>query len=398
MLYSFNATFENISTTTFNDMKYNLLVIITALVFASLVSVNSQNNCTFGECINGYGEYIYENNDIYYGGFINGKRTGYGFYKWAATGSYYKGYWLNDKMNGTGTKYDKDGNILNDGFVFENTFQIVDTTKTKSFRQGITTDGFGMIYKNGTYQVCTHKEGRPVGLSLITSKQNVYFGNYQNGFIGYGIIYYGNGTTYYGNIEGWIPKGKGMMWYNDETTFEGEFDKAYAKGRKFDKQGLLEQIQTWTNGVLTADNSISAQSDVNLAKGLAYVVSTEFDDLMGEAIDNFMYIQYKSKYNLPGAAYSELTGDLMVTDFEAHINASDLSKTQAMLLYNSWIQKLRICLSTSWTGTENEIRDTDNAVFRRYFFTSEEHNFHFELSCWHNDLSVIIHDPKFHKP
>ena len=44
----------------------------------------------------------------------NDKREGTGIYYWN-TGEKYEGQWKNDKRNGQGTLYDKDGNVKLEG-------------------------------------------------------------------------------------------------------------------------------------------------------------------------------------------------------------------------------------------------------------------------------------------
>jgi|GEM_PF-5186403 len=90
-------------------------------------SYNSNNvstGCTKGDCSNGYGKFVYNNKDYFYGFFVNGKRyagtyhytngdlyqgqfgpsedfSGYGYYLWK-NNNFYKGLFSNYKRNGEG--------------------------------------------------------------------------------------------------------------------------------------------------------------------------------------------------------------------------------------------------------------------------------------------------------
>ena len=63
------------------------------------------------------GKYRFTNGDIYEGNFKNGNREGEGIYTWTDN-SYYKGEWLNDKMNGYGEYRSATGDVING--LFEN--------------------------------------------------------------------------------------------------------------------------------------------------------------------------------------------------------------------------------------------------------------------------------------
>jgi len=54
--------------------------------------------------------YFNSRGTVYDGLFFDNKRNGKGTQTWK-NGDKYVGYWVNDKMEGTGTLYDKDGKI-----------------------------------------------------------------------------------------------------------------------------------------------------------------------------------------------------------------------------------------------------------------------------------------------
>lgn len=66
--------------------------------------------CVSGNCKNGHGTYIYDDNTIYEGDFVNGMAEGYGICYYA-DGDIYAGNWKVHKFEGEGTMYYSSGQI-----------------------------------------------------------------------------------------------------------------------------------------------------------------------------------------------------------------------------------------------------------------------------------------------
>ena len=64
-------------------------------------------------------EYDFDNNLIYEGGLLNGKRNGKG-YEFIKNNIIFEGEYLNGKRNGKGKEYDENGNLLYEGEYLNN--------------------------------------------------------------------------------------------------------------------------------------------------------------------------------------------------------------------------------------------------------------------------------------
>ena len=85
-----------------------LLLISLLLPFFTI----AQTGCISGDCVNGYGTYVWKNGDKYVGEHKNGVSHGQGTYiygegKWL--GDKYVGEYQNDKRHGQGTYISSDG-------------------------------------------------------------------------------------------------------------------------------------------------------------------------------------------------------------------------------------------------------------------------------------------------
>ena len=77
--------------------------------------------CIFGNCTNGVGVYLWENDDVYIGEWVEGNKTGYGRYDWS-DGSNYIGYLKNGLLHGAG-EYIKADKTRFAGQFIDNEFQ-----------------------------------------------------------------------------------------------------------------------------------------------------------------------------------------------------------------------------------------------------------------------------------
>ena len=82
-----------------------LLLVLLALPFIGF------GQCISGDCVNGYGTYIYDDGTKYVGQWKNGLTHGQGTYTWA-NGDKYVGEWKDDMRNGQGTFTWADGTVI----------------------------------------------------------------------------------------------------------------------------------------------------------------------------------------------------------------------------------------------------------------------------------------------
>ena len=81
------------------------LLILLLLSFSPSVFADS---CVSGDCVNGYGAYVWDNGDKYVGENKNNLENGQGTYTYAS-GEKYVGEYKNDVMDGQGTVTWSDG-------------------------------------------------------------------------------------------------------------------------------------------------------------------------------------------------------------------------------------------------------------------------------------------------
>ena len=97
------------------------------LLFSLFLSASAHAECVKGDCVNGFGEYHWDDGDIYIGQFKKGWRTGKGKYIWGSEG-YYEGDFVKNERHGYG-KFVGNGygkfvgkNVIEDGRWEKNIF------------------------------------------------------------------------------------------------------------------------------------------------------------------------------------------------------------------------------------------------------------------------------------
>ena len=97
------------------------------LLFSLFLSARAHAECVKGDCVNGFGEYHWDDGDIYIGQFKKGWRTGKGKYIWGSEG-YYEGDFVKNERHGYG-KFVGNGygkfvgkNVIEDGRWEKNIF------------------------------------------------------------------------------------------------------------------------------------------------------------------------------------------------------------------------------------------------------------------------------------
>jgi hypothetical protein len=216
----------------------------------------AQGSCLKGSCTAGYGEYRFENGDLYKGQFKNGRFEGQGilYFKngdkylgnWVASQrqgrgrlefadkSVYVGAFVNDKMDGEGERTYPDGSRytgawrnnqregegklqLANGEILQGIWKSDqyqaswgsilypgDTINLRNCNTDYCSGGIGKFtYSNGNRFVGDFRDGRPEGT---------------------GILYYKGGDRYEGDWRRDAPNGKGVMHYRDGRVLGAVWD------------------------------------------------------------------------------------------------------------------------------------------------------------------------------
>ena len=89
-----------------------LLTLFFLLLFSSNALSGTIYGCVSGNCINGFGQYLYQGGDRYTGFWKDGIRYGRAIYRFA-DGSSFTGSYANDRRHGTGTYTSSNGQEIN---------------------------------------------------------------------------------------------------------------------------------------------------------------------------------------------------------------------------------------------------------------------------------------------
>jgi len=221
---------------------------------AKLTSKNyTESACVSGSCENGYGVWVYDTGDKYYGNFKDGLRSGQGSYLYA-NGERYVGNFENHKRNGYGSYNWTDGQLY-----------------VGNWKDG-SQDGEGSLTKNdGTKQVGKFEKGSFIGESNSSNLASVskcingdcdngfgiytwgqgnwegdkYIGEWKSGYMsGQGYYYWHSGSKYIGEWEAGKQNGYGTQFYADGTKSLGLF-----------KDGKLAGSTSSTVGCVTGNCS-----------------------------------------------------------------------------------------------------------------------------------------------
>lgn len=133
-------------------MKYTRIIkfALTMLLLLGVQSVNifaqvppttvkdspkTSTGCVSGNCVNGFGKFVYDDGNTYEGDFVNSKFEGQGTYTFE-DGSYHIGEFKNNKQNGYGKDFDKAKKLKREGTwkdeVLVNSTAAVTSSPTKS--------------------------------------------------------------------------------------------------------------------------------------------------------------------------------------------------------------------------------------------------------------------------
>ncbi|MBP7473676.1 MAG: hypothetical protein KBF83_07720 [Pyrinomonadaceae bacterium] len=181
-------------------------------IASSNAQTPSTSKCLSGNCLNGFGKYLFANGNTYEGNFVNGRGNGKG--KVVNTdGSSYVGDFVNGKMEGRGIFLSANGNTYNGLWA-------------NNVRSGL---GKETIQKSGEFY-----NGQ-----FAHDKRN-----------GKGIVKYQNGDIYDGDWVNGLREGQATYTFKNGSYYIGGFvkDKQEGFGKQFNKLTNNMTEGTWKNG------------------------------------------------------------------------------------------------------------------------------------------------------
>lgn len=186
---------------------------------------NEPSGCLTGDCLNGYGTYIFPNGNKYMGDFKAGKPNGKGIL-YCANGSKYMGDWEDNYQQGEGK------------FTYAEGHEYLGQFQRSQFQgKGI------MRYANG----------------------DVYDGNWQaNKQEGFGKYSFHTGDRYEGNFMDGKFNGPGTMFYKNGAKYTGQWadNQKHGTGIFYDENGKANPGE-WVNGKVQSTEVSSTEDGFN---------------------------------------------------------------------------------------------------------------------------------------
>ncbi len=226
--------------------------------------------CIIGDCVNGFGHYVWDDNLKYIGEFNNEQLHGLGTLTWPD--GKFVGNFIDGKRHGYGIQYDTNGEITleaqyTEGSYYPDSKIILDEGKCVF---GNCVNGFGVLiveaekksgwetgykeFKNDfelKYQGMW-KSGKQIGVGFIEDRNgNTYVGQFDYGdYEGKGVANFVNGDVYNGDFGDARMTGNGTMIYADGSKYIGEWDgnEKHGEGKEYDSNGkLIYSGDYWKN-------------------------------------------------------------------------------------------------------------------------------------------------------
>lgn len=210
-----------------------------SLIIGNGSSYINSYGCVSGNCINGFGTYIFSNGDKYIGDFLDGKKYGRGTYTYL-DGSKHEGYYKDDKANGrgililaNGQKYE--GNFINGDYNGLGTLSFPSGQKYVGEFKDNKYNGYGTYtFQDGEIYEGFYKDGKQNGYGVSTFPDGEkYVGDYKdNEYHGFGTFTFLNGSKHVGYYQFNKKNGYGTFIFSDGAKYEGNFkdDKFHGFG------------------------------------------------------------------------------------------------------------------------------------------------------------------------
>lgn len=219
--------------------------------------------CINGDCISGYGVFIYEDGSYYEGNFSQKMPNGQGSLT-KNDGSIYLGEFKNGKFNGYGIFANPDGSVQEG--IWEEGRYLGEVTNQYGCISGNCTNGYGIfVYDDGSYYEGSFKNGNRHGQgTLYTADDEIFDGAWVNDDVnGYVLATYKpedrNGLAYYnGDMKGGKLDGYGALIWTDGSVYYGQLKDGSRHG-----QGVLfdtESNKTYS-GIWNEDTFVSEMDE-----------------------------------------------------------------------------------------------------------------------------------------
>lgn len=188
---------------------------------------STTTKCLSGNCLNGFGKYLFANGTIYEGYFVNGKANGKGKVSYKDGGSYV-GDLIDGKMEGRGVFLSANGNTYDGGW-------------SNNLRSG-------------------------QGTQTLKASGEVYVGQFAGDKRnGKGKSTYKNGDTYDGDWVNGLREGQATYTFPNGSYYIGGFlkDKQHGTGKQFNKLTNNLTEGTWKDGVFVNSNATTKVTPVD---------------------------------------------------------------------------------------------------------------------------------------
>ena len=227
----------------------------------------AETGCVLGDCISGFGRYLWSDGATYEGNFSNGNFNGFGIYQWA-DGELFAGEWSGGKQHGEGTTFYADGSShegnwdngeYQDNYRTDNSDNETESDETYKIEDMDIMDVIEVFADNEDAEIagCLSGDCENGFGYYIYDDGNEYEGYFQNGLRnGYGVYFWESGATYSGIWYNGLKHGIAKYEWTDGIVFLGEYEYGFREGfGTFYYPGGSVQAGTFTDGEFnTIDN------------------------------------------------------------------------------------------------------------------------------------------------
>jgi hypothetical protein len=295
-------------------VKYNDFVDFTRMGIQFSTELKKElrtEGCVSGDCLNGYGKFVYADGNVYEGKFTNGERAGYGLYIWSNDATSFGGEWEASQRNGKGIYYDLKGRKITGYWKEDNFVQneiVINKIISANLKENIAAnlpflsskELSALIQDSSIVNEITSKLKQGCvwgdcnnGTGLLLAGNYIYIGTFQSGLRhGYGEMrWFGEswGNAYIGNCESNTRTGIGSYKWPNGNMYMGEW-----------KDGKREGIGAFfnTNGETQAGKFINNNFE---SEGLGFG-EVKLDDALEDPKLEVITIENKSTEPKVGSA------------------------------------------------------------------------------------------------